>query len=453
MNTSILSLAGQKIGILGLAKSGVAAANLAVSLGAEVLVSDVRAQLQCPARSLLHKKVRREFGGHSALLLESDLIIKSPGVHGDIPILVSARKKKIPVIGEIEFASRLIRPRRIIAITGTNGKTTATALMGALCKSAGQHTLVGGNIGTPLASLVKKCTPATTLVLEMSSYQLEDSPTFHPSISAILNITPDHLEHHHTMKSYSAAKARIFARQTPRDFCILNYDDPLCRKLARRCPAQVLFFSRKKLLPRGVRYIDDGKGRNIVVSVGKRFFRLPADLRLPGMHNVENVLACVAMAAAAGLPPTVIERTIASFRGVEHRIEFVRSVAGVRYFNDSKGTNVDAARVALESFDDPVWLILGGQDKGSPYAPLRELIKKKVKGILLIGEASPKIRRELAGCAAFYECRTLSRAIRYARKHAQKKEVVLLSPACASFDQFTDFEDRGRQFKEMVNSL
>jgi UDP-N-acetylmuramoylalanine--D-glutamate ligase len=453
MKETLPPLAGQKIGVIGLGKSGVAAANLAAALGADVLVSDTRPSAECPARSQLNKKVRVEFSGHTDQLLTSDLIVKSPGIHQDIPVLARARRKKIPIMGEVEFASRQVQPRRMIAISGTNGKTTTTALMGAICKAGGMITLVGGNIGTPLADLVKKITPASTVVLEMSSYQLEDSSTFHPTIAAILNITPDHLEHHGTMKRYITAKARIFANQTRGDYCVLNYDDPLCRGLARLCPAQVLFFSRKKVLPNGISYVDDKDGRGIVVSFAKRSFRIKANLRLPGMHNVENALACVAMASAADIMPGVIEQSINSFRGVEHRIEFVRSVEGVKYFNDSKGTNVDSTRVALESFKDPVWLILGGRDKGAPYKPLRKLVKEKVKGIILIGEAASKIRKGLAGTTQFLECKTLAKAVQFAAKTAKKDDVVLLSPACASFDQFKDYEDRGKQFKHLVNGL
>ncbi|MGA2090356.1 MAG: UDP-N-acetylmuramoyl-L-alanine--D-glutamate ligase [Endomicrobiales bacterium] len=453
MQDTLLSLKGKKIGVIGIAKSGIAAANLAVSLGADVLISDSGVQSRVASHFSLHKKVQVEYGGHSNRLLECDLIIKSPGIHREIPILSRARRKSIPIFGEIEFASRLIRPRCVIAITGTNGKTTTTSLMGAISHAAGLHTLIGGNIGTPLAALVKKVTRSSVVVLEMSSYQLEDSLTFHPKISAILNITADHLEHHRTMKRYIAAKARIFARQNRRDVCVLNYDDLICRRLARKCPAQVLFFSRKKVLKKGVSFIDDGHERTIVVAGNKVSFSVRVDLHLPGLHNVENVLACVAISAAAGIAPSIIEKTTNSFRGVEHRIEYVRTVNNVRYFNDSKGTNVDSTRVALESFEDPIWLILGGRDKGAPYSPLRELVQKKVKGILLIGEAAHKIRKELAGSTRFHECTTLARAVRYARKVARKNDIVLLSPACASFDQFKDYEHRGKEFKKLVCSL
>lgn len=452
MKHNKVSLRGRLVGVAGLGTSGVAAANRAAALGARVLASD-NGVPGSRARQL-RRGITTEFGGHTDALLGCDIIIKSPGIHGDLPILRRARRRGIPVIGEIEFAARYIRPRRIVAVTGTNGKTTTTALMGAIFAAAGGHTLVGGNIGTPLAALVPRVRPSSTVVLELSSYQLEDAPTFHPSISAILNITPDHLEHHGTMRRYAAAKARMFANQTARDVCVLNYDDLPCRRLARRCPARVLFFSRKHTVPRGAVYHADEDGHPVIAYTdGRRSFRIDATLRLPGMHNVENVLACVAMAGAAGVPPGVIAKTIAAFPGVEHRIEFVRSVNGVRYYNDSKGTNVDSTRVALESFREPVWLILGGRDKGAPYAPLIPLVRERVRGILLIGEAASRIRQELAGTAQMYDCGTLDRALARARELAHQGDVVLLSPACASFDQFADYEDRGRQFKRMVRAL
>lgn len=442
---------GRTVGVIGLARSGIAAANLARSLGARVLISESKEKGKCRRElALLKKGIATEFGGHSDALLDSDIIIKSPGVPHGIPVLKKILKKRLPVWSEIEFAARLVKPRVVVAITGTNGKTTTTALTGAIFKKAGCKTAVGGNIGAPLASLAGRIDTRTAVVLEMSSYQLEDSPTFHPHISAILNITPDHMEHHHTMKNYTAAKANIFANQTRNDYCVLNYDDIPTRRLARRCPATVIFFSRKKRLRQGVFYAD---GRLQVALKGRKC-SFPADMvRIPGMHNIENVLAAVAMTAAAGIAPAVIGKAIAAFKGVEHRIEFTREIEGVKYFNDSKGTNVDSTRVALESFDNPVWLILGGRDKGSPYEPLRKLIEEKVRGVLLIGEAAEKIKRELSGAADFYDCKTMSGALATARRRAINGDIVLLSPACASFDQYRDYEDRGRQFKKLVRSL
>jgi UDP-N-acetylmuramoylalanine--D-glutamate ligase len=441
---------GKTVGVIGMARSGIAAANLAKKLGARVLVSEARSREQCRAAARqLHAGIEIECGGHSDRLLASHIVIKSPGVPHGLPVLKDLARRKIPVWGEIEFAFRIAKPKCLVAITGTNGKTTTTALTGELFRQAGRKTIVAGNIGAPPAALTREIDGRTTVVLEVSSYQLEDAPTLHPHISAILNITPDHLEHHGTMKGYADAKAKIFANQTARDYCVLNYDDPLTRRMARRSRARVIFFSRRKALERGVYYRD---GR-IFVKIGACRFALDARLKIPGLHNVENVLAAVAMAAADGIEPGVIQKTIETFAGVEHRIEYTRTLNGVRYYNDSKGTNVDSTRVALESFGDPVWLILGGRDKGAPYEPLRTLIEDKVRGVLLIGEAAGKIRTELRGAAKFHDCKTMACALTTARKLAASGDVVLLSPACASFDQFTDFEDRGRVFKRLVRSM
>lgn len=440
---------GLKIGVIGAARSGIAAANLADSLGAEVLLSEMRPKMECKNEcSRIGVGIKKEFGGHSEMLLSQDIIIKSPGVHG-VRILETAKKKGIPVWSEVEFASRLINCRRIIAITGTNGKTTTTALTREIFKKAGQKTIVAGNIGAPLSLFAHRAGPNTNVVLEMSSYQLEDSPKFHPQICSILNITPDHLEHHHSMKKYVDSKARIFFNQTKKDFCILNYDDSACRRLAARCPAQVVFFSRKKMLDKGV-FFRDGQ---IIIKLRNYDAELTYNLKIPGMHNIENALASATMAAAGGVKPEIIERTINAFKGVEHRIEFTAEIGGVEYFNDSKATNVDSTRVALESFSGSIWLILGGRDKGSSYAPLRRLIKEKVKGIFLIGEAADKIRKELSGTADYYDCGTLKSALEQAHKIAVPGDIVLLSPACASFDQFQDYEDRGRQFKQFVGKM
>ncbi len=441
---------GKKIGVLGRARSGIAAANLAVSLGSDVLLSEKAEKDGGKPPLKIDRRVRQEFGGHSGRLLRCAVIVKSPGVPGDIPILQKARKKKIRIMGELELALQAGAPGRIIAVTGTNGKTTATTLLGGLCSDAfPRKAVTGGNIGMPLAEAAPRVTPSTTAVLEVSSYQLEDFPDFHPNVGCILNITPDHLEHHHSMRSYIKAKMNVFVNQDEGDFCVLNYDDPACRALAEKCPSKVIFFSRRKVLREGVSWMN-----------GRILIRLPGideemngTLKMPGMHNVENALACVAAAFVSGIPVGLIERHITSFPGVEHRIEFVRRRDGADYYNDSKATNVDSTRVALESFDRPVWLILGGRDKGAPYKPLDKLIREKVKGILLIGEAAEIIRCRLKGAAPMIDCGDMRRAVRAAAERAGKGDVVLLSPACASFDQFRDYEERGCVFKQLVRGL
>jgi UDP-N-acetylmuramoylalanine--D-glutamate ligase len=397
---------GLRVGILGAGRSGVAAAKLLHRLRAMVLLSDKE-----PVRVPLPKGISVETGKHSDRLLHCDLIIRSPGIPDHHPILQKARKKKIPIWSELELASRYSRAKHVVAITGTNGKTTTTTLVGEFFKATKQPTFVTGNIGKPLSDVALKTTPKSTIVLEVSSYQLENIQTFHPTISAILNITPDHLEHHGTMKAYADAKARIFENQTPKDVCLLNADDDWFRH------------------------------------------RWPLRTNLPGPHNVENVLASIAMALVGGVPLSMIRQVLARFRGVEHRLELVRTLRGVRYINDSKATNVDSTRVALASFSEPLIIILGGQGKGAPYTPLKPFIKKQVKQMLLIGEDSPKIGMELKGVAPMEKDGDLVKAVARASRLAAPGDVVLLSPACASFDQYHNYEERGRHFKALVGKL
>ncbi len=442
-------LNGLKVSVLGFAKSGAAAANLCKAVGAEVLISDSGEKKGLKNKHKLLRGIKTEFGGHSKRILESGLIIKSPGIHGDIEILKRAKKKGIPIWGEIELASRLISPAMIFAVTGTNGKTTTTTLLGDIVKQSGRQTVVAGNIGNSLASQVNKINSGTNVVLEVSSYQLEDSFAFHPNICAVLNVTPDHIEHHYTMKNYILAKERIFRNQNEKDFCILNYDDAACRNMALRCRSKVIFFSRKMRLRNGVYW----KNNAIVVNLPNKKYQIKGPFIIPGMHNIENIMAAAAMAFCAEIKPAAIIQTIKRFAGVEHRIEFVAEIKGAKYFNDSKGTNVDSTRVALESFYGNIWLILGGRDKGASYKPLSELIRRKVKGIFLIGEAAPIIRKDLKGASTFYEAGTLKNSVEMAYRKVKPGDIVLLSPACASFDQFKDYEDRGRQFKKLVRAL
>ncbi len=435
---------GLEVGIIGAGRSGLAAARLLKRLGARVFLSE-SGRIQGP----LPRGVRFESGRHSKRLVQSDLIIRSPGVPGHLPILEKIKQKGIPVWSELELASRYAHWKGLVAITGTNGKTTTTSLVGALYRASRGPTVVAGNIGTPLSDVARRTTSASTLVLEVSSYQLENIETFHPTISAILNITPDHLEHHGTMRAYAYAKARIFENQTQDDVCVLNADDAWCRRLAKRCPARVFFFSRKKKLTSGIFLI----GRDIVIRWGKHHHRWPLVSHLPGPHNVENILAAVAMAVSGGVRIPVIRRVLSTFKGVEHRLELARILRGVRYVNDSKATNVDSTRVALASFPGPLIVIMGGEGKGSPYAPLKPLIKSRVKRLLLIGEDAPKIQKELGRSVPMERLHRLKSAVPRAAVVAQPGDVVLLSPACASFDQYHNYEERGRDFKALVRKL
>jgi UDP-N-acetylmuramoylalanine--D-glutamate ligase len=452
-------LKGVRVAVIGLGKSGIAAANLAASKGAIVLASESRPR-SSGMTNKLSKPVRTEFGGHTDAILGTDLVIKSPGIPGDLDIFKKIRKKNIPLIGEIEFALSLApKPRRLIAITGTNGKTTTTTLVGEIFKNSGHKTVVAGNIGAPPAALTGKISADSNVVLELSSYQLEDmtggpkkpktSYSFHPDISCILNITEDHIEHHHSMKNYIEAKAKVFAYQGKNDFCVLNYDDPIVRKLAAKTNSKIVFFSRKNILKEGVYYLNG----SFVVKLSVGCYSLEFKPLIPGMHNVENILASIAICACAGINPADMLETISNFKGVEHRIEFVREINGVRYINDSKGTNVDSTKVALESLSGNILLILGGRDKGFPYTPIKELVRSKVKALLLIGEAASLIKKDLKGAAAFFDCGTLEKAVKKAAELSSAGDTVLLSPACASFDQFSDFEQRGNIFKTLVRKL
>jgi len=433
-----------KIAVLGLGKSGIACANLAVSKGYTVFASD-SGKTRTHKQMSLNKKVEVEFGKHSQKVLDCDIIIKSPGLPNELEILQQARKQEIPVLSELDFALNFASPKKIIAVTGTNGKTTTTTLIYEIIKKGYNNTFVAGNIGFPISEVVTKLNSKSILVLELSSYQLEDSPYFRPNISVSLNITPDHLKHHHTMANYVKAKANVFVNQKKQDYAIYNYKDKYLKKSILRTKAEKVAFNDDK----GKNYIYYKDGIIYLKKSGKTI-KLNPKINIPGKHNIDNILASVAASYIAGTKKTVIETVISKFKGVEHRIEFVKEINGVKYYNDSKGTNVDSTKVALESFNKNIQLILGGQDKGSPYKPIFNLIKKKVKNIFLIGEATNIIKKQLKGAAPMTECNTLSNAIRKIHSVAEKGDIVLFSPACASFDQFNDFEHRGREFKKFV---
>ncbi len=435
---------GKPVGVLGAGKSGLAAARLLARWGAHVLLSESQPRLNVS----VPRTIKTETGGHSLSLLKSDLIIRSPGIP-HISLLKEAHRRHIPVWSELELAAQAVHPRDLVAITGTNGKTTTTTLVGELFKAAGRRTFVVGNIGTPLSDVVVKVTAKSSVVAEVSSYQLEDIDTFHPTLSAILNITPDHLEHHGTMQAYVAAKARIFENQTRKDVCVLNADDPACRKLAARCPARVFLFSRRAPLRQGI-YYHQG---DIVVRWSGKAYRWALKTQLPGPHNIENILASAALALAGGISPTVIQNVLERFRGVEHRLEVVRTLNGVRYINDSKATNVDSTRVALESFQQPLLVIMGGRGKGTPYTSLAGRIRARVRMLLFIGEDTPRLKKDLGPLVPHESCSTMANAVRRAAKLAWPGDVVLLSPACASFDQYQNYEERGRDFKSLVRRL
>lgn len=439
---------GKSACVLGLGRSGLAVANLLARRGFPVLVSESRprARIQQAVRRL-HYHVQLEAGGHGARAFKAGFLVKSPGIPSHAPVLAEARRRGLPVFSELEVALAFAPAPRLYAVTGTNGKTTTTRLLGAVLRAAGVRAHVAGNVGTPLSAVLDEVCVGDALVLEVSSYQLEDSRWLRPRAACILNLTPDHLDHHGSREAYAAAKARVFARQLPEDLCVFNAGDPAVRALAAGCRARRLFFALRRA-PGAQAWRERGR---IVAVTGGRAHRLQPPA-LPGDHNVENAMAAALMALGTGVAPEAVQRGFAGFKGVEHRIEPVATVDGIRCVNDSKATNVDSTLVALRSFPARrrLLLILGGLDKGAPYAPLRPEIARKVRALFTIGSAADKIAGELGGAAPIVACATLERAVAAALGRGRDGDTLLLSPACASFDQFEDFEDRGRRFKELV---
>ncbi len=469
-----MELQGKQVSVVGMAASGIATALFLRRHGARVVVSELRPaeQLRAEIPHLLEAGVAIETGGHSErTFLSADLIVVSPGVPADLPVLLRARRENIPVIGEIELAARFLRGP-LIAITGSNGKTTTTALAGHLLAALRLPAHVGGNIGTPLISLVEAAAAGEWAVAEVSSFQLETAERFHAHIAAVLNLSPDHLDRHGSMEAYAAAKQRIFRNQTAADFAVLNAEDEYCRRYAAALAAQaagprVVWFAADGQLPRGgggtivqgdrLLWCDPPAAGGGVTELLRR-----DQIPLRGAHNVENVLAgCAIAALAAGLPGAAaaergeiaarIAAGVASFKAVEHRLEFVAKLDGVEYFNDSKATNVDATLKAVESFAGGLWVILGGKDKGGDYDALLAPLRQRARGVLLIGAAAGKIARQLAPLEdRLISAGTLERALEIAAGRAQPGDTVLLAPACSSFDQFENYQHRGRVFKEWV---
>jgi len=439
--------------VVGLGRSGVASALFLQARGARVTVSDAKPQDQLSQEIpvLLDHGIALETGGHGERTFRGqDLIVVSPGVPVDSPSLVQARALGEPVIGEIELASQFL-PKNIVAITGSNGKTTTTTLAGEIISAGGFPVVVGGNIGTPAISLVDRAKADAVVVLEVSSFQLETVQTFRPRVAVVLNVTPDHLDRHRTFAAYTDAKARIFENQQTNDYAVLNADDPTCAELANRSRAQVFWFSRKKEVQQGA-YLRDGR---LLFRDAKQQHEImqASEIPLKGAHNVENAMAAICVGALMGCEAERIRAAVQNFKAVEHRLEFVATIRGVEYYNDSKATNVDATIKALESFPANVHLILGGKDKDSDYSLLNDLLQKRVKRVYTIGSAAEKIESQVGTVVEIDRSGTLEAALRHAAAIAQSGDVVLLAPACASFDQFQNYEHRGRVFKEVVASL
>ena len=450
-----MDLKNKRVLVVGLGKSGLSAAMFLRAQGARVTVSDTRSAvaLEKEIPALLEAGIMVESGGHGLLTFRrQDLIVVSPGVPMDTPEVKQVVAFGLPVIGELELASRYLQGR-VVAITGSNGKTTTTTLVGKIFANAGLATLVGGNIGLPVIDLVAKSTESTVSVLEVSSFQLETVEEFHPWIAVILNITPDHLDRHGSFEIYAAAKERIFARQDTNDFLVLNADDRVTQMSAARAKSQVFWFSGTKAVRRGA-FVRDGVIVWIEKEGGVTEPVMPvAEIPLKGAHNVENVLAAVCTARLAKIPAESVRTSVAGFRAVEHRLELVRKFNEVEYYNDSKATNVDAAMKAVASFSGGIHLILGGKDKDSDYGTMADLLKKRVKIVYTVGSAAEKIERQLHGVVKMVAAQTIQMAVAKAAKAAAPGDVVLLSPACSSFDQFENYEHRGRVFRQSVMEL
>jgi UDP-N-acetylmuramoylalanine--D-glutamate ligase len=433
-----MKLDGARVVVVGMARSGAAALRLLMEKGAMVRAVDEK-----PMGEVLGIKVESQT---DTAFQDADLVVISPGVPADLDVLSAARRRGVPVIGELELAAPFLQGRTI-GVTGTNGKTTTTALTGHILRESGIPCQVGGNIGTPPAALIETSRAGQWNVLELSSFQLETIQTFHASIAACLNVTQNHLDRHHTFENYANAKARLFETQCAGDVAVLNADDPITIGFARRTAARTIWFS-------GTHSASDAwLDKDNIMLDGQPLTNV-RDLRLRGRHNYENVMAAALMAREAGARPAQIAQAAITFAPVEHRLELVREINGVAYYNDSKATSVDATLKAIDAFSGGLWIILGGKDKGSDYTVLREPLRAKAKAALLIGAAAAKIASQLKDDAvSLIQCGTLAAAIEEGYRSAEPGDTVLLAPACSSFDQFENFEQRGRVFKELVNAL
>jgi UDP-N-acetylmuramoylalanine--D-glutamate ligase len=450
-----MELKGKKVLVVGLGRSGLAAALFLRHHGAQVTVSDVRSAeaLANELPALLEEGIMVEAGGHGLLTFRrQDLIVVSPGVPLTTPELVQVMKFGLPVIGELELAARFLKGK-VMAITGSNGKTTTTTLAGEIMQAAGMLTLIGGNIGVPVVALTEQSTEDSWAVLEVSSFQLETTESFHPQVAVILNITPDHLDRHGSFENYALAKERIFSEQTSSDVLVLNAANQRAAEAAKRTKATVYWFSMEQSVQRGA-WVEGGHIVFRREPGGAVENILPlSTIPLKGEHNVENVLAAVVATRLAGASVEAIRKAVKEFKAVEHRLELVATIAGVDYYNDSKATNVDATAKAIAAFPEGIHLILGGKDKNSDYTTLIPLLKERVKCVYTIGAAAEKIEMHLQNCVPLFHAETMVNAVKEAAKVAEKGDIVLLAPACSSFDQFENYEHRGQVFKNLVTEL
>ena len=451
-----MDLKGKNILLIGLAKTGISTIKLLDKLQANITVNDIKTEEKL--KDILDelkdiKNATYILGYHPDEVSHIDLAVVSPGVPLDLPFIKKLYSTGIEVIGEVELAYRLLDNPTFVGITGTNGKTTTTSLVGEIFKAAKEDTYVVGNIGKPVIETVGIANENSVLVTELSSFQLESIVDFKPRVSMILNLSPDHLNRHHTMENYMMAKANIFKNQIESDFTILNYDDEAVRALNDKCNSQVLYFSRKEKNIKGVFVNDEG---NIVINIDKEIELInKKELSLPGGHNLENCMAAILGAYVLGVDLEVIKHVLRTFKAVEHRLEYVRTLDGVMYVNDSKGTNPDSTIKAVTSYENPIILIAGGYDKDSTYDELLDTCKNNVKALVLLGETAPKIEAcaKSRGFDVIKRVENMQEAVKVSHKLANDGDVVLLSPACASWDMYTSFEVRGRDFKDNVNNL
>jgi UDP-N-acetylmuramoylalanine--D-glutamate ligase len=459
-------LAGAQVTVLGMARSGIAACHLLQEAGARVTVADRK---EAGELGTVLDKIDRDHvcvtvgAQYESSLAHADLVVISPGVPHRLDALERVRRRGVNVISELELASRFLSAP-LLAITGTNGKSTTVTLIGRMLAEQGKPAFVGGNLGTALSEAAwitlqatknGKADPYEYLVVEVSSFQLETIDRFHPWIAALLNVTVDHQDRYDSFDEYLGTKARIFMNQTATDFALFNLADARVSALRHQVRARRLGFSSSQAIGSdmdGGTFLD----RDTIVTTvtgSRQEICSRSDIRMLGRHNVENVMAAVTYAALWGCPADVIHRVVSTFPGLEHALELVRDRRGVRFVNDSKGTNVDATLKALEGIDHPIWLIAGGRDKGGDFSRLTEVVRRRVKQVILIGEATPLIKKAWAGATAISEAGSLREAVEFAAQEATLGDVVLMSPACASFDMFTDYQDRGRQFKAAVQAL
>jgi len=452
----MIPVRGRAFSILGGARSGLAAARLLKAQGADVFLSDSAPaeRMRDAARALEAIGVPAEFGANTGRVLEAGTIVVSPGVRSDAPILKEALARGISVVSELEAASWFCAAP-IVAITGTNGKTTTTTLAGRMFSDARVPTVVAGNIGTAFAEVAARAEPGGVAVVEVSSFQLDYAVSFRPRVAVILNITPDHLDRYeHSFPLYIAAKERVFRNQGRGDVLIYNADDEVTRAAVERdAPAGVslLPFTLRGVPARGAGLA--GGMLRAVLDDGAHDIVRAEEITIRGEHNLANAMAAALAASARGVPAASLRATLRNFRGVEHRLEFVRELDGVAYVNDSKATNVDAVWYALRSFDRPLVVLMGGRDKGNDYARLLDPVRTHVRAIVAIGESAGAVRAAFSGVVPVEEASSMADAVRAARALARPGDTVLLSPACASFDWFDDYEHRGRAFKEIVTGL